>query len=100
VSTWEAYHAELTELLKGFGENVRRLRERREEETGERYAQEALAADANLHRTQIGNIERGKTDPRLSTLLALADGFGVTLDALAEGLPAPRERRPAPGTRD
>jgi transcriptional regulator with XRE-family HTH domain len=92
MSTHEAYKTELAVLLQDFADNVRRLRKHKEPD----YSQEDLADDARLHRTQIGMIERGQRDPRLSTLVILADALGVSLDDLAEGLPVPKERRPSP----
>lgn len=92
MSTHEAYDAELRLLLRGFAENVRGLRERK----GRDFSQEDLADDARLHRTQISKIERAKRDPRMSTLLILADALGVSLDELVKGLPVPKERRPPP----
>lgn len=92
MSTREAYEAELALLLKEFAENVRRLRARKEPD----YSQEALAGDARLHRTEIGKIECARREPRLSTLLILADALGVSLDELVAGVPVPSERRPPP----
>jgi transcriptional regulator with XRE-family HTH domain len=89
MSTHEAYRAELDELLEGFASNIRGLR---------KGSQEALSAAANLHRTEVGMIEQAKREPRLSTLMILADALEVTLDDLVRGLPVPRERKPAPQT--
>jgi transcriptional regulator with XRE-family HTH domain len=95
MSTHEAYEAELALLLREFADNVRRLRALKQPG----YSQEALADDARLHRTEISKIERAQRDPRLSTLLILADALGLSLDDLVEGLPVPKERRPSPGTK-
>lgn len=88
----EAYKAELAELLGGFGRNVRRIRLAKEPPC----SQERLAELVSLHRTEVGKIEQGLTEPRLSTLIILAQGLGVTIDDLLEGLSAPVERRPSP----
>jgi transcriptional regulator with XRE-family HTH domain len=98
MSTWKAYRAELARILAQFGENVRGLREQKERETERRYGQEKLAGDARLHRTEIGKIERAEVEPRLTTLLILADGLGVTLNDLVGDLPVPKERKPPPET--
>jgi transcriptional regulator with XRE-family HTH domain len=92
MSTHEAYEAELDTLLRDFANNVRGLRERKEPG----YSQEDLADAARLHRTEISKIERAQRDPRLSTLLILADALGVSLDELAKDVPVPKERRPSP----
>ncbi len=93
VSTMEEYKAELGEYLRGFGRNVRRLREVHDPP----LSQTGLYDAAELHRTEIGNIETGKTEPRLTTLVIIADALGVSLDDLVADLPIPKERKPAPG---
>ncbi len=76
-------------LLGVFGENLRGLRERRG------LAQEGLAEVASVHRNEIGIVERGECEPGLLVLLILADALEVPLKGLTEGVPVPRERRPA-----
>jgi transcriptional regulator with XRE-family HTH domain len=36
-----------------------------------------LAHSSGIHSTSIGRIERGGREPRLTTILKLADGLGV-----------------------
>jgi len=67
--------------------------------SGRGLSQEALSERAGLHRTEIARIELGHTEPRLSTLLILAEVLGISLDDLVKGLQAPRQRRPAPQSR-
>ena len=90
MSTEEAYQAELAQLRVEFAANVRRLR---------KGSQSDLADAATLHRTQVGYIEQGERNPRLHTLLILADAMGLTLNDLVEGLPIPKERQPSPQAR-
>jgi transcriptional regulator with XRE-family HTH domain len=52
-----------------------------------------LAERARLHRTEIGKIEQGNVEPRLTTLVILADALGVTLDEMVAGLDVPKHRR-------
>jgi transcriptional regulator with XRE-family HTH domain len=94
----DSYGAEREQLLAQFGSNVRRARMELSGRLDSRRAlsQEALSDRAGLHRTEIARIELGHTEPRLSTLLILAEVLGISLDDLAEGLQAPRQRRPAP----
>jgi transcriptional regulator with XRE-family HTH domain len=92
MSTIEAYKAELASFLAGFGENVRRVRVAREP----LCSQERLADATRLHRTEIGKIEQGVVEPRLTTLFILAAGLEVSIDQLLEGLWVPRERKPSP----
>jgi transcriptional regulator with XRE-family HTH domain len=92
MSTMEAYTAEKQAYLKVFAANVRRLREAHDPP----WSQTDLYDAAKLHRTEIGRIEAGETEPRVMALHALANALGVTLDALIEGLPVPKERKPSP----
>jgi transcriptional regulator with XRE-family HTH domain len=92
MSTMEAYKGELARFLEGFGANVRRVRTAKRP----RCSQEQLALAAELHRTEIGKIEQGRVDPRLTTLFILADGLGVTIDDLLVDLWVPIERKPSP----
>jgi transcriptional regulator with XRE-family HTH domain len=92
MSTTEAYKRELAKFLDGFGGNVRRVRIAKRP----RCSQEQLASATRLHRTEIGKIEQGKVEPRLTTLLILADGLSVTIDDLLAGLWVPVERKPSP----
>jgi transcriptional regulator with XRE-family HTH domain len=49
-----------------FAENLRAARRRRG------LSQEALAAAADLHRTEVSLLERGGREPRLTTIVRLA----------------------------
>jgi transcriptional regulator with XRE-family HTH domain len=59
---------------------VRRLRLARE------LTQEELAAACDLHPTEIGRIERGERDLRLSTVVRVARGLDVAPEKLFTGL--------------
>jgi len=91
MSSVEAYKAELARFLAGFGANVRRVRVSKEPHC----SQERLSYATRLHRTEIGRIEQGNIEPRLTTLVILADGLGVTIDELLAGLGVPAERKPS-----
>jgi len=88
----ETYKEELARFLEGFGANVRRVRMAKRPPC----SQERLSHATGLHRTEIGKIEQGMVEPRLTTLLILADGLSVTIDDLLVGLWVPTERRPSP----
>jgi transcriptional regulator with XRE-family HTH domain len=92
MSTMETYKEELARFLQGFGANVRAVRAAKSPPC----SQERLSHATRLHRTEIGKIEQGEVEPRLTTLLILADGLGVTIDELLTGLEVPVERRPSP----
>ncbi len=69
------------EVAQGFGENLRRLRR------GAGISQEELGMRCELHRTEIGLLERGARVPRIDTLIKIASGLGVRIDcALLEGI--------------
>ncbi len=89
-----AYKLEKQRCLQQFGANLRRLRTAGDR----RLSQEDLSFATNLHRTQIGALEQGRVEPRLTTLLILAQGLAVTLDELVAGVPVPLERRPGPNS--
>ncbi len=63
-------------LAQRFGELVRRLRK----EKG--YSQEEFAFRVGLHRTYMGDIERGEKNVTLATADKLAKGLGLTLAGL------------------
>jgi transcriptional regulator with XRE-family HTH domain len=90
MSTMEAYKAELAIYLEGFGANVRRVRLARN------ASQEAVSHRTRLHRTEIGKVEQGIVEPRLTTVVILADALNVSLDELVAGLSVPVERKPSP----
>ncbi len=92
MSTTDDYKAELQGFLQGFGGNVRDVRTA----ITPYCSQERLAHITRLHRTEIGKIEQGVVEPRLSTLLILAAGLGVTIDELVKDLDVPDMRKPSP----
>jgi ribosome-binding protein aMBF1 (putative translation factor) len=63
-----------------FAQNLRRRRL----EAG--LSQEALAAAARLHRTEISLLERSERDPRLATIVRLARALGVAAADLLAGV--------------
>jgi DNA-binding XRE family transcriptional regulator len=54
-----------------FGKRLRELRDRQE------LSQDGLADATDIHPTAIGRMERGAREPRLTTILRLADGLDV-----------------------
>ena len=75
---------------KLVGHRIRELRK------GLDLSQEQLAHQCGVHRTFVGHIERGEVNPTLGTLIALADGLAVEVDALVVGLGGPNPGRPGP----
>jgi transcriptional regulator with XRE-family HTH domain len=58
-------------LREVLAANVRRMRKSRG------WTQEAFADVADLHRTQVGAIERGEKDVRLGTLAKLSTALQI-----------------------
>ncbi|HEX7151677.1 MAG TPA: helix-turn-helix transcriptional regulator [Thermoanaerobaculia bacterium] len=54
-----------------FGKRVRELR------TARGWTQEHLAEESGMNWLQVGHIERGASDPKLSTIIRLAKALGV-----------------------
>ncbi len=66
-----------------LGNRVRALRKE------QKLAQDDLAERAGVHRTQIGHVEQGTRDVRLSTLQKVAFALGVDAGELIAVLPGP-----------
>ncbi len=62
--------------LVDLGSRIKKLREKKG------LDQKSFAFDCGVGRTQLYMIENGKTNPRLSTLLKISDGLGVTISEL------------------
>jgi transcriptional regulator with XRE-family HTH domain len=63
-----------------LGQKIRTMREFRQ------MSQEKLSFECNLHRTYIGDIERGNRDPSLLCLVMIARALGTTVSQLTEGV--------------
>jgi transcriptional regulator with XRE-family HTH domain len=68
------------ELARRFGENVFLIRRR----AG--LSQEELASLSSLHRTEIGQLERGVRIPRIDTVIKLAGALEVPPGDLLKGM--------------
>jgi transcriptional regulator with XRE-family HTH domain len=72
-----------------FGQRLRALRAERG------ISQDELAERTGIHSTAIGRLERGTREPRLKTILRLAEGLGTQpgrlLDYLGERRLTPEE---------
>ena len=65
-------------LVQDFGLAVRQLRE------GHGWSQEHLAAQSDLNRSYVGEIERGSVIASLATVEKLAGALGVAASGLVE----------------
>jgi len=61
----------------------KRLRELRD---AKGWTLETLAEAAAMNELQVGHIERGATDPKLSTIRKLARAYGMTVSELLRPL--------------
>jgi transcriptional regulator with XRE-family HTH domain len=70
-----------------FGQQLRKLRADRS------ISQDDLARNTGIHSTAIGRFERDAREPRLKSILRLADGLGLNPGALLDPI---GERRLTP----
>lgn len=70
----------MVSLAKLFGENLARHRE------AAGLSQEETGIRADLHRTEISQLERGLRVARIDTLIKLAGALGVEPSALLDGI--------------
>lgn len=55
-------------------------------------SQEAFAAEIGMHRTQLGHIEQGLKDCRLSTIVRLSAALGLSVSQLLDQVDAKKDR--------
>jgi len=67
-------------VQKALGSRIRELRLKRE------WSQEAFADICGIHRSHMGEIERGETNLTLSTLLVISKHLEVTISSLFKGI--------------
>ncbi len=63
-----------------FAANLKAVRK------GAGVSQQWLAERCSVYRTEISLLERGKREPRLGTLVKLANSLGVSVDRLTAGM--------------
>ena len=69
-----------SELRRRLGLRVRALRR----ESG--FSQESFADHCGLHRTYMGEIERGETNPSLCILGSIAKGLKMAVSEVVDGI--------------
>jgi transcriptional regulator with XRE-family HTH domain len=67
-------------LRKSFGQRIRDLR------SSQGFSQEAFADKCGFVRTYMSRIETGTANPSLDVAKVLADGLGLSLPELLQGL--------------
>ncbi len=68
------------EIQKQLGARIRELRVKKG------LTQEEFAQECNLHRSHMGEIERGETNVTLSTLHTVAKVLGTSIANLFKGI--------------
>ncbi|CAA0220393.1 helix-turn-helix domain-containing protein [Tenacibaculum maritimum] len=61
-----------------LGAKIKQLREEKE------IDQKSFAFDCEIGRTQLYMIEKGRTNPRLLTLMKIADGLEISISELLQ----------------
>lgn len=67
-----------SKYFQKLGAKIKRLREEKE------IDQKSFAFDCEIGRTQLYMIEKGRTNPRLLTLMKIADGLEISVSELLE----------------
>lgn len=67
-----------SKYFQKLGAKIKRLREEKE------IDQKSFAFDCEIGRTQLYMIEKGRTNPRLLTLIKIADGLEIPVFELLE----------------
>lgn len=65
-----------SKYFQKLGAKIKRLREEKE------IDQKSFAFDCEIGRTQLYMIEKGRTNPRLLTLIKIADGLEISVSEL------------------
>ena len=65
-----------SKYFQKLGAKIKRLREEKE------IDQKSFAFDCEIGRTQLYMIEKGRTNPRLLTLMKIADGLEISVSEL------------------
>jgi len=67
-------------LAQQFGARCRELR------TAKTWSQELFADNCEIHRSHMGEIERGEVDVTLTTLAKIAKGLQMTAGVILKGI--------------
>jgi len=68
------------EAMQEFGHRLRAIRK------AAGLSQEQLGHLVGVHRTHIGHLEQGKTNPKMLTILQVARGLGIQPGVLLDDL--------------
>lgn len=71
---------ELQRIRKSLGLRIRELRK------GRGYSQEEFAHECNIHRTYMGDVERGERNIAIDNIAKIARTLGITIAELMKGI--------------
>ena len=71
----------MKQLSVMVGKKIKELR------TAAGFSQEAFADQAEIHRSHMGEIERGEVDLSLSALMKVSRALGIKVSKLVQGIP-------------
>ncbi|HEU5046649.1 MAG TPA: helix-turn-helix transcriptional regulator [Rickettsiales bacterium] len=72
--------ARIKKIRKSFGERIRKLRK----EKG--FSQENFAYECGLHRTYMGDVERGERNISIDNIIKIAHALGIAISDLFDGI--------------
>ena len=76
----DPFRDELQTFRRALGDRIRYLR------TTRGWSQEEFAANAHVHRTFAGSLERGEKNCSFHALVLIAQSFGITLSEMFTGI--------------
>lgn len=62
--------------MSNIGKNIKKIR------SVKKLSQSAFAEKFNLSRTSVGAYEEGRAEPKIETLISIANSFGISIDYL------------------
>jgi DNA-binding XRE family transcriptional regulator/quercetin dioxygenase-like cupin family protein len=83
--------SDLDSLTRSLARNVKRWRAERN------FTLDALAARAGVSRGMVIQIEQGRTNPSVGTVVKIADALGISITTLLDDEPGPTVRLVPPG---
>jgi transcriptional regulator with XRE-family HTH domain len=72
--------ARLKKIRKALGERIRTLRKTKG------YSQEQFAYDCDLHRTYMGDVERGERNVSIDNIAIIAATLNISISELFSGI--------------
>lgn len=77
---WYVETKQQQKFFKELGDRIVKYRKQRG------YSQERLAADSDIDRVAVGNIEQGRRKPTVTTIYKIAKALDIKLEDLFRGL--------------